>query len=127
VTPQDAEVEKHLRDLRNTNLKRFEARLRKAQSDGELPATATPKALAHYFAAVIQGMSQQARDGATQETLTHIAPSRAHLAAPGPRPSLTTTDVHAHPLTATGLARADVALVRRNAEEYKLGRERSAG
>jgi AcrR family transcriptional regulator len=73
VTPQDAEVEKHLRDLRNANLKRFEARLRKAQSDGELPATANPNALAHYFAAVIQGMSQQARDGATQETLTQIA------------------------------------------------------
>ncbi|MFA1537994.1 TetR/AcrR family transcriptional regulator [Actinomadura monticuli] len=73
VTPQDAEVEKYLRDLRNTNLKRFEARLQRAKSDGELPSTANPKALAHYFAAVIQGMSQQARDGATQETLTQIA------------------------------------------------------
>jgi AcrR family transcriptional regulator len=73
VTPQDAEIATFLRDLRNANLQRFESRLRTAQADGELPASTDPKALAHYFAAVMQGMSQQARDGATHKTLTDIA------------------------------------------------------
>ncbi|MEU5992141.1 TetR/AcrR family transcriptional regulator [Spirillospora sp. NPDC047418] len=73
VTPQDAEIATFLRDVRNANLERFESRLRAAQADGELPATADPKALAHYFAAIMQGMSQQARDGATHKALTDIA------------------------------------------------------
>ncbi|WP_396452865.1 TetR family transcriptional regulator C-terminal domain-containing protein, partial [Actinomadura sp.] len=78
VTPQDAEIATFLRDARSANLKRFESRLRAARTDGELPSSADPKALAHYFAAVIQGMSQQARDGATRETLTDIATQAMH-------------------------------------------------
>ncbi|MFA1546808.1 TetR/AcrR family transcriptional regulator [Actinomadura chokoriensis] len=73
VALKDAEVETHLRDLRNTNLKTFEARLRTARADGEVPASADPEALAHYFGAIIQGMSQQARDGASRRTLTDVA------------------------------------------------------
>lgn len=73
VTPQDAGIATYLRDMRNTNLKTFEARLKTGQDQGELPATASPKALASYFAAVIQGLSQQAQDGATTQTLTEIA------------------------------------------------------
>jgi AcrR family transcriptional regulator len=73
VTPQDAEVQTFLRDLRNTNLATFEARLRAAQQDGELPADANPRALAGYFATVIQGMSQRARDGAHTDELTEVA------------------------------------------------------
>ncbi|MCO5995453.1 TetR/AcrR family transcriptional regulator [Actinoallomurus rhizosphaericola] len=73
VTVQDAEVATFLRDLRNTNLAAFETRLRTAQREGELPATADPRALAAYFAAVIQGMSQRARDGATAAELAETA------------------------------------------------------
>lgn len=73
VTVQDAEVAACLRDLRNTNLAAFETRLRAAHRDGELPATVDPRALAAYFAAVIQGMSQRARDGATAAELTETA------------------------------------------------------
>lgn len=91
VTPQDAEMETFLRDLRNTNLKRFEARLQQAQSDGELPPSADPKALAHYFAAVIQGMSQQARDGATHKTLTDIATQAMHTWPSPTRPDVCTS------------------------------------
>jgi hypothetical protein len=36
---------------------------------GELPATTDPDALATFFAATIQGLSQQARDGATRAEL----------------------------------------------------------
>ncbi|MEV6022061.1 hypothetical protein [Streptomyces sp. NPDC052036] len=70
VTPQDAEVEAFLRNLRNENLDVFEARLRMAQQAGELSDAADPRALAAYFATVIQGMSQRARDGAAAAELT---------------------------------------------------------
>jgi AcrR family transcriptional regulator len=73
VTVQDAEVAAFLRDLRNANLAAFEARLKTAQQQGELSAAANPGALASYFAAVIQGMSQRARDGATTTELTETA------------------------------------------------------
>ncbi|MEU8118427.1 TetR/AcrR family transcriptional regulator [Spirillospora sp. NPDC049024] len=73
VTPQDAEVAAFLRDLRNRNLDVFQARLQAAQRAGELPAAANPRALAAYFAAVIQGMSQRAADGATAAELTETA------------------------------------------------------
>ncbi|MEV0203312.1 TetR/AcrR family transcriptional regulator [Nonomuraea sp. NPDC050691] len=84
VGVEDEEVEAFLRELRNANLVTFEARLRAAQRDGELPGEADPRALAAYFAAVIQGMSQRARDGATAAELAATAdlalaawPSRA--------------------------------------------------
>ncbi|MEV0143422.1 MULTISPECIES: TetR/AcrR family transcriptional regulator [unclassified Nonomuraea] len=73
VTVQDEEVGAFLRDLRNANLVTFEARLRAAQDEGELPADADPKALAAYFAAIIQGMSQRSRDGATAAELAATA------------------------------------------------------
>jgi AcrR family transcriptional regulator len=73
VTPQDAEVAAFLRDLRNENLNVFEAHLRMAQQAGELSDAANPRALAAYFATVIQGMSQRARDGAAESELTETA------------------------------------------------------
>ena len=73
VTPQDADVATYLRDLRNTNLRRFKTRLKTAQREGEIPPSADPDALASYFAVVIQGMSQQARDGATTPDLLKVA------------------------------------------------------
>lgn len=73
VTVQDAEVATFLSDLRNANLAAFETRLKTAQRKGELSAAANPRALAAYFAAIIQGMSQRARDGATATELTETA------------------------------------------------------
>ncbi|MFJ7905839.1 TetR/AcrR family transcriptional regulator [Kitasatospora sp. NPDC096204] len=73
VTPQDAGIQDRLRERRNGNLRTFEERLRRARQDGELPPEADPKALAGYFGAVLQGMSQQARDGATAADLTRTA------------------------------------------------------
>jgi AcrR family transcriptional regulator len=72
VTIEDADIAAFLRGLRTKNLAAFEARLKTARQEGELPAAADPYALASYFAAVIQGMSQRARDGATTAELTQI-------------------------------------------------------
>jgi AcrR family transcriptional regulator len=85
VSSQDAEVEAFLRDLRNANLAVFEARLQRARQAGELAGTADPRALAAYFATVIQGMSQRARDGATADELTETA-ELALVAWPSARP-----------------------------------------
>ncbi|MEU7740346.1 MULTISPECIES: TetR/AcrR family transcriptional regulator [unclassified Nonomuraea] len=73
VTVQDADISAFLSDLRNANLAAFETRLTTAQRQGELSAAANPRALAAYFAAIIQGMSQRARDGATAAELTETA------------------------------------------------------
>ncbi|WP_373463907.1 TetR/AcrR family transcriptional regulator [Streptomyces canus] len=73
VTPQDAEVQALLRNLRNKNVDGFEARLREAQLEGELPVEASPRALADYFATVLQGLSQRAQDGATAPQLAEVA------------------------------------------------------
>ncbi|NIH82430.1 TetR/AcrR family transcriptional regulator [Amycolatopsis viridis] len=84
VSPQDTEVRAFLRDLRNRNVAGFEARLREAQRAGELPAEAGPRALAEYFATVLQGLSQRAQDGATAAELTEVA-ELALAAWPGAR------------------------------------------
>lgn len=73
VTEQSAEIAEFLRGLRAANLLASEERLTRAQRDGELPPTASPRALAGYFGAVIQGMSQRARDGATAAELAETA------------------------------------------------------
>jgi AcrR family transcriptional regulator len=73
VAVQDAEIAAFLRDLRNANLMILHDRLRTAQQEGELPSDADPRALAGYFAVVIQGMSQRARDGADATELAEIA------------------------------------------------------
>lgn len=73
VTAEDDEIATFLRDRRTANKTAFRDRLQAAQATGELPPTADPNTLASYFAAVVQGMSQQARDGADKAELTQIA------------------------------------------------------
>jgi AcrR family transcriptional regulator len=51
----------------------LEARLRRGQTEGDVLATTDVRAVATYLAAVQQGMSIQARDGADQTTLERIA------------------------------------------------------
>ena len=48
-------------------------RLKRAQTEGELPADADPAALARYFATVTQGMAIQAAAGASRKELERVA------------------------------------------------------
>lgn len=73
VSPANAEVRDLLRDQRNANLAMMAERLRAGQRDRELPASADAEALASYYAAVFQGMSQRARDGADESELSRTA------------------------------------------------------
>lgn len=64
---------------------RIKSRLDRAKLEGELSASADTQALAAFYAATLQGLSVQARDGATERELRQIAdlalaPLRAVLA-----------------------------------------------
>ncbi|MBM7168845.1 TetR/AcrR family transcriptional regulator [Streptomyces sp. G44] len=67
------EVEEDLRERRNANVADFESRVRAAIAAGELPEDTDAAALARYTGALLQGMSQQARDGATRQELEAVA------------------------------------------------------
>ncbi|WP_030179090.1 TetR/AcrR family transcriptional regulator [Streptomyces sp. NRRL S-813] len=67
------EVEQLLRERRNANIAAFESRIRADVAAGELPPDTEAGALARYVGALIQGMSQQARDGASREELEALA------------------------------------------------------
>ncbi|MET7477782.1 TetR/AcrR family transcriptional regulator [Streptomyces sp. NPDC005648] len=67
------EVEESLRVRRNAGIAAFESRIRAGVAAGELPAGTDARALARHAGAVVQGMSQQARDGASREELEALA------------------------------------------------------
>ncbi|GAA3836624.1 TetR/AcrR family transcriptional regulator [Streptomyces chiangmaiensis] len=67
------EVEESLRVRRNEDIAAFESRVGAGIAAGELPAGTDARALARYARAIIQGMSQQARDGASREELAALA------------------------------------------------------
>jgi AcrR family transcriptional regulator len=69
----DPGVRDALRALRNANIADLEERIAAAVASGEEPAATDPAALARYLGAVLQGMSQQARDGARREDLEQVA------------------------------------------------------
>ncbi len=68
-----AEVEESLRERRNANIASIERRIGADVADGALPPDTDAAALARYTGAMIQGMSQQARDGATRAELEALA------------------------------------------------------
>ncbi|MFB9516351.1 TetR/AcrR family transcriptional regulator [Streptomyces purpureus] len=67
------EVEQALRERRQATLDAFESRIRADIAAGLLPPSTDARALARFSGGVMQGMSQQARDGATREELEMLA------------------------------------------------------
>lgn len=78
-----ADIEALLRTERNANVADLERRIRADISASTLPPGTDARALAVFTAATIQGMSHQARDGATREDLEKVA-ATAMLAWPRP-------------------------------------------
>ena len=60
----------------------LERRLRRSMAQGELPAGLDAAGVAAFYLTVQQGMSIQARDGASRETLEKVA--QGAMAAWGP-------------------------------------------
>ncbi|GAA4917471.1 TetR family transcriptional regulator [Stackebrandtia albiflava] len=73
VGPQHDAVAGQVAARRATSLGLVRDYLAQARRRGTLPESADPAALARYFGAIMQGMSVQARDGATREELEAIA------------------------------------------------------
>lgn len=67
------EVERLLRERRNANIAALESRIGADIAAGLLPAGTDGAALARHTGAMIQGMSQQARDGAKRGELEALA------------------------------------------------------
>lgn len=67
------EVRQSLRERRRADIAALERRIRDDVATGALSADTDAGALARYTGAVIQGMSQQARDGASREELESLA------------------------------------------------------
>lgn len=59
--------------MRNDGMTLLKARLAQAQAQGELPADTDIDALTRLYTSIQQGMSIQARDGASRDTLLGIA------------------------------------------------------
>lgn len=72
-SPASAEVEEELRAIRNGNVEAFERKIRHDVDEGVLPADADARVLARLLGAVLQGLSQQARDGASRADLEAVA------------------------------------------------------
>ncbi|MFE9019705.1 TetR/AcrR family transcriptional regulator [Streptomyces sp. NPDC007808] len=67
------EVESSLRGRRNAGIAAIRSRVEADVAAGVLPADTDAAALARHTGAMIQGMSQQARDGASREELEALA------------------------------------------------------
>ncbi|MFT5719974.1 MAG: AcrR family transcriptional regulator [Motiliproteus sp.] len=66
-------VKEALMTIRQKSEQRLRERLTRAQAEGDIPATTNVETLARYLGTVIQGMSIQANNGATQDELTEVA------------------------------------------------------
>jgi AcrR family transcriptional regulator len=79
ATETSATVRRELIAMRKKNVADLAARLKRGVAAGEISRDADVSAIAGYYVTVQQGMSIQARDGATRQLLESIA--RAALAA----------------------------------------------
>jgi AcrR family transcriptional regulator len=69
----NANVRRDLQQQRAGNVAALRERLERAVSEGELPKSLDCQAVATFYATVQQGMSIQARDGASRATLRAVA------------------------------------------------------
>ncbi|AKU95019.1 Transcriptional regulator, TetR family [Labilithrix luteola] len=72
-SPQSASVQKRLKSFRSMTVRALEEKMRNDQSGGALPPDVDVRALALFYSAMLQGMSAQARDGASRAELEAIA------------------------------------------------------
>lgn len=71
--PENDGLRLHLAGLRRETTDRIRRRLRRGIEDGDLPAGTDTDGLATFFGTMIQGLSLQARDGASREQLLAAA------------------------------------------------------
>lgn len=69
---ENVEISRLASEKRQATIELLSQRLARAVSEGELKESTDPSALARFIGAVIQGMTVQARDGASAEQLNDI-------------------------------------------------------
>ncbi|WP_375546716.1 TetR/AcrR family transcriptional regulator [Streptomyces gossypii] len=69
----NAAAQEYLAEWRRSGIEDLTRRLDQGVRDGELPAGTDASAVAHFYTAVLQGMSVQARDGASRADLERVA------------------------------------------------------
>ena len=72
-SPQSASVQRRLRSFRSLTVRALEEKMESTKSAGGLPPDVDAHALALFYSSMLQGMSAQARDGASREELQAIA------------------------------------------------------
>ena len=72
-SPQSEHLQAALRDCRLEAEARIAAKIKRGVRDGELPPGTNAAALGKFYMTVMQGMTIQARDGATQKELLAVA------------------------------------------------------
>lgn len=73
ISAKDDDIAEAMRDVRNAGFRAFVERISGDIVNGKLPAHTDANTLARFYACVVQGMSHQARDGATGEELLGVA------------------------------------------------------
>ena len=73
VTDGNRAIEQKLQAHRNSNIKNIEAVLQADLELGKIPRTVNPAAVANFAGAVLQGMAQRGRDGASVDELRTTA------------------------------------------------------
>jgi len=77
--PENKTVRALMTKSRQAAMQGFAQRIRRGQAEGDVPARADATAMAAFYATLVQGMSIQARDGATKKQL--LATVEAAIAA----------------------------------------------
>ena len=71
-TPENAAVRAHLADLRRETAAALRERLERGIAEGDVEPETDVEALAAYFATVLEGLSIEARDGATRDAMHRV-------------------------------------------------------
>jgi AcrR family transcriptional regulator len=70
--PENEEVRRFLTEIRKAGEEAFRARVARGVAEGDVPAGADARTLAAFYTTVLQGLSVQARDGASPAALSAI-------------------------------------------------------
>src|SRR5918992_925519 len=71
-TPHNEAVREYLADIRHKTFELIRARLERGVAEDEIPAGADVEGFAAYYNTVLEGLSIQARDGASRESMHTI-------------------------------------------------------
>ena len=76
-SPHSGSVQRRLRAFRSRTVRALEEKIEGAKSSGRLPSDVDARVLALFYSTMLQGMSAQARDGASRDELEESPAQRS--------------------------------------------------